>query len=49
MILFIVSEVMLFFSLFWAFFHNSLSFAVELGGCWVPRGVETKACSITVI
>jgi len=40
MILFIVSEIMLFFSLFWAFFHNSLSFAVELGGCWVPRWVE---------
>ena len=40
MILFIVSEVMLFFSLFWAFFHNSLSFSIDVGGCWVPRGIE---------
>ena len=30
-ILFIVSEVCLFFSFFWAFFHSSLSPAVEIG------------------
>ena len=40
MILCIVSEVMLFFSLFWPFFHNSLSFAVELGGVGFLGGLK---------
>jgi cytochrome c oxidase subunit 3 len=31
-ILFIVSEVFAFFSVFWAFFHSSLSPAIEIGG-----------------
>lgn len=31
MILFIVSEVMFFFSFFWAFFHSSLSPSIEIG------------------
>lgn len=31
MILFIVSEVMFFFSFFWAFFHSSLSPTIEIG------------------
>ena len=39
-ILFIVSEALLFFSLFWAFFHNSLSPSVELGAVWPPVGIE---------
>ena len=39
MILFIVSEVCLFFSLFWAFFHSSLAPAIELGAIWPPVGV----------
>lgn len=39
-ILFIVSEAMLFFSFFWAYFHNSLSPSVELGGVWPPVGIE---------
>ena len=30
----------MFFLYFGLFFHNSLSFTVELGECWVPRGVE---------
>uniref|UniRef100_UPI0030E408C9 cytochrome c oxidase subunit 3 n=1 Tax=Daedaleopsis nitida TaxID=1140402 RepID=UPI0030E408C9 len=34
-ILFIVSEVFAFFSVFWAFFHSSLSF--EIGGVWPPQ------------
>jgi cytochrome c oxidase subunit 3 len=37
--LFIASEVMLFFSLFWCFFHSSLSPAVEIGILWPPKGI----------
>ena len=40
MILFILSEVCLFFSFFWAFFHSSLAPAVEIGAVWPPRGVD---------
>nr|YP_009948017.1 cytochrome c oxidase subunit III [Anthalia sp. YD3030]QOH97185.1 cytochrome c oxidase subunit 3 [Anthalia sp. YD3030] len=39
MILFIVSEVFFFVSFFWAFFHSSLSPAVELGALWPPMGI----------
>nr|YP_001648666.1 cytochrome c oxidase subunit III [Igernella notabilis]ABW83946.1 cytochrome c oxidase subunit 3 [Igernella notabilis] len=38
MILFIVSEVCLFFSFFWAFFHSSLNATVEIGAVWPPQG-----------
>src|SRR6266478_7465648 len=38
-ILFIVSEVFAFLSVFWAFFHSSLSPAVEIGGSWPPMGI----------
>ncbi len=38
-ILFIVSEVFAFLSVFWAFFHSSLSPAVEIGGVWPPQGL----------
>jgi len=38
-ILFIVSEVLFFFSFFWAYFHRSLAPAVELGVVWPPIGV----------
>nr|WKU83778.1 cytochrome c oxidase subunit III [Aristosyrphus sp.] len=40
MILFITSEVMFFFSFFWAFFHSSLSPAIELGSMWPPMGIK---------
>lgn len=40
MTLFIVSEVMFFFSIFWAVFNASLSPDVELGGQWPPVGIE---------
>lgn len=36
--LFIASEVFLFVSFFWAFFHFALSPAVEIGAQWPPRG-----------
>nr|UJG45493.1 cytochrome c oxidase subunit III [Sylvicola punctatus] len=39
MILFIVSEVFFFISFFWAFFHSSLSPAIELGAAWPPTGI----------
>ena len=38
--LFIVSEFMAFLSVFWAYFHSSLSPAVEIGALWPPLGVE---------
>lgn len=33
-LVFLVTEVMLFFSFFWAFFHSSLAPAIELGCVW---------------
>nr|BBI37391.1 cytochrome oxidase subunit 3 [Placozoa sp. H11 HM-2017] len=40
MLLFILSEVCLFFAFFWAFFHSSLAPSVELGSVWPPKGIE---------
>jgi len=39
-ILFVISEVFFFLSLFWAFFHSALSPTVELGCAWPPAGIE---------
>nr|YP_009629416.1 cytochrome c oxidase subunit III [Sogatella vibix]AVV32049.1 cytochrome c oxidase subunit III [Sogatella vibix] len=39
MILFIISEVMFFFSFFWSFFHASLAPCVEIGMKWPPKGI----------
>jgi len=38
-LLFIVSEIFAFLSIFWAFFHSSLSPAIEIGGSWPPLGI----------
>jgi cytochrome c oxidase subunit 3 len=38
-LLFIVREVLFFFSFFWAFFHSRLNPVLELGGVWPPLGV----------
>lgn len=38
-VLFITSEVILFFSFFWAFFHSRLAPNIELGGQWPPIGI----------
>lgn len=38
--LFIVSEVLFFLAIFWAFFHSSLSPNIELGGQWPPMGIQ---------
>jgi len=40
-VLFIVSEIMFFFSLFWAFFHNSLVPSTVFGHVWPPVGTQT--------
>nr|AWI62655.1 cytochrome c oxidase subunit III [Epimeria cornigera] len=40
MILFIVSEVLFFFSFFWAFFHSSLNSNMEIGGVWPPTDIN---------
>lgn len=39
MVLFIASEVMLFFAVFWAFFHSSLNPTIEIGCVWPPKGM----------
>jgi len=38
-ILFIISEVLFFVSFFWAYFHSSLSPAIEIGQSWPPAGI----------
>jgi len=38
-LVFLCSEVMFFFSFFWAFFHFSLSPDPAIGGSWPPRGI----------
>ena len=38
-ILFITSEILFFFSFFWAFFHSSLSPNLEIGLFWPPTGI----------
>nr|YP_010836954.1 cytochrome c oxidase subunit III [Dendronotus frondosus]WGC92347.1 cytochrome c oxidase subunit III [Dendronotus frondosus] len=38
-ILFVVSEICLFFSFFWAYFHSSLAPAFDLGSVWPPVGI----------
>lgn len=39
-LLFVVSEAMLFFSFFWAFFHSSLAPSWAIGSVWPPYGME---------
>ncbi len=39
MILFIVSEIRLFFAFFWAYFHSSLNPAPSIGAVWPPKGI----------
>lgn len=39
-VLFILSEVLFFFSFFWAFFHSSLSPTIEVGGVWPPTSIK---------
>jgi cytochrome c oxidase subunit 3 len=39
-LLFILSEVMFFFSFFWTFFHSSLSPVIQIGAVWPPLGIQ---------
>jgi cytochrome c oxidase subunit 3 len=39
-VLFIISEVMIFFGVFWGYFHSSLNPSVELGAIWPPKELE---------
>lgn len=41
MILFIISEIIFFFSFFWRFFHFSLSPNIELGQIWPPISITS--------
>nr|UAT98531.1 cytochrome c oxidase subunit III [Limois sp. WW-2021a] len=41
MIMFIISEIMFFFSFFWMFFHSSLSPSIEIGMNWPPKSIKT--------
>lgn len=40
MFLFILSEIMFFFSFFWTFFHSSLAPAIQIGGIWPPLEIN---------
>jgi heme/copper-type cytochrome/quinol oxidase subunit 3 len=40
MLLFILSEVMFFFSFFWAFFYSSVSPTIQIGVVWPPLGIN---------
>lgn len=44
-VLFIVSEVFFFLSIFWAYFHSSLAPAIEIGSEWPPKGIEAVYAS----
>nr|YP_010934883.1 cytochrome c oxidase subunit III [Blastothrix speciosa]WKV28874.1 cytochrome c oxidase subunit III [Blastothrix speciosa] len=39
MILFIVSEIFFFLSIFWAYFHMFLSPSIEIGSLWPPKNI----------
>lgn len=38
-LLFVISEILIFISLFWAFFHSSLNPSIEIGMNWPPLGI----------
>lgn len=40
MLLFLVSEAMLFFPFFWSFFHGAFSPSINIGGVWPPIGIK---------
>nr|QIE13305.1 cytochrome c oxidase subunit III [Pachyneuron aphidis] len=41
MILFIISEILFFISIFWAYFHMFLSPSIEIGSLWPPKNILT--------
>ena len=44
-VLFIISEIFFFLSIFWAYFHSSLAPAIEIGSEWPPKGIEAVNAS----
>uniref|UniRef100_S5TFG1 Cytochrome c oxidase subunit 3 n=1 Tax=[Candida] norvegica TaxID=49330 RepID=S5TFG1_9ASCO len=38
-LLFVVSEILIFAGIFWAYFHSAMSPAIEIGGVWPPIGI----------
>lgn len=48
-LLFIVSEIMFFFSFFWGFFHSSIEPAIQVGGIWPPvEGLPVESLIIPI-
>lgn len=46
---FIVSEALLFFSFFWAFFHSALEPVVQLGTLWPPlESIQMNSLDIPI-
>nr|YP_009922230.1 Cox3 [Metschnikowia santaceciliae]QMS50712.1 Cox3 [Metschnikowia lochheadii]QMS50827.1 Cox3 [Metschnikowia santaceciliae] len=43
--LFVVSEILIFASLFWAYLHSSLNPTMEIGMAWPPAGIEAMSPS----
>nr|QYC96593.1 cytochrome c oxidase subunit 3 [Falcolipeurus suturalis] len=41
MVMFILSEVMFFFSFFFGYFFSSLNPSIDIGGCWPPSGIQS--------
>lgn len=39
-LLFVVSEILIFAGIFWAYFHSAMSPNIELGSVWPPVGIE---------
>lgn len=37
---FVLSEILIFAGIFWAYFHSAMSPAIEIGGIWPPIGIE---------
>jgi len=48
-ILFIISEIMFFFSFFWAYFHSSLSPNIEIGSQWPPYGFDVISLKLPIV
>lgn len=42
-LLFVVSEILIFASLFWAYLHSALNPVIEIGMAWPPAGIEAIA------
>nr|AZL93220.1 cytochrome c oxidase subunit 3 [Eurytoma sp. ZJUH_2016013] len=40
MLLFIISEIFFFFSIFWCYFHMFLSPSIEIGSLWPPKNIQ---------